>query len=92
MFASEKPQKVFKHFLLAPKMEEPPIEALTEPGVEVMGMEDMLRCAGLEGSRESMDLFIKRLAPDGKWVKFDPGRTLRMYHWMTLFYHVTLTA
>lgn len=74
MFASEKPQKVFEHFLPAPKMEEPPIEALTEPGVEVMGMEDMLRCAGLEGSRESMDLFIKGLAPDGKWVKFDPGR------------------
>ena len=74
MFASEKPQKVFEHFLPAPKMEEPPIEALTEPGVEMMGMEDMLRCAGLEGSRESMDLFIKGLAPDGKWVKFDPGR------------------
>ena len=74
MFASEKPQKMFEHFLLAPKMEEPLIEALTEPGVEVMCMEDMLRCAGLEGSRESMDLFIKGLAPDGKWVKCDSER------------------
>ena len=74
MFPSQKPQKVFEHFLPAPRMEEPPIDVLTDPAVEVMGMEDMLRCAGLEGSKESMDLFIKGLAPGGKWVKFDPRR------------------
>ena len=66
MFSSDKPQKVFEHFLPAPKMEEPPIEVLTDPVVQVMGMEDMLISAGLEGSKESMELFIKGLAPDGK--------------------------
>ena len=74
MFASQKPQQVFEHFLPQPEREDPPIDVLSDPGVEIMGMGDMLDLAGLEGSKASMELFIKGVAPGGKFVKFDLTR------------------
>ena len=39
-----------------------------------MGMGDMLDHAGLEGSKASMELFLKGVAPNGKFIKFDLTR------------------
>lgn len=74
MFATENPQKVLEHFLPIPDDEDSPEDVLSNPQVEVMGMEEMLHAAGQEGSRESMDLFIKGQTMDGKRVRFDPTR------------------
>ena len=74
MFASQKPQKEVEHLLLVPDDEEPPSDEEVEPGVEVMGMEDMLSSARLEGSKASMELFIKGQTLDGNLVRFDPIR------------------
>lgn len=74
MFATEKPQKILEHFLPIPDEEQSSIEVLSDPQIEVMGMEEMLQAAGQEGSRASMDLFIKGQTADGKQVRFDPTR------------------
>ena len=74
MFASQKPQKEVEHLLPVPDDEEPPSDEEVEPGVEVMGMEEMLSSARLEGSKASMELFIKGQTLDGNLVRFYPIR------------------
>jgi len=59
MFATQEPQKVMEHFLPVPDREESPTDESDEHGVEVMGMDNMLSSAGPEGSKVSMELFIK---------------------------------
>ena len=76
MFACQEPQKVIEHLL------PPPSASITLKKSETMecddicemGMQDMIDGAGAEGSICSMELFVKGLTADGRWVKFNPRR------------------
>ena len=78
-----------EHFLPVPDDEVSPSDEVDESGMEVMGMEDMLISHGLEGSKASMELFIKGQTPDENLVKFNQTREC---HQKTLSCPMTLTG
>jgi hypothetical protein len=74
MFACETPQKVIEHILPPPRMVEELPKTEEHREICVMGMNDMLKAAGTEGSRHSMEMFVKGETTDGRLIKFDPSR------------------
>jgi len=74
MFACETPQKVIEHILPPPTTLDIEEEEEDGPDICVMGMIEMIEYAGEEGSRDSMNLFVKGHTFDGRQVKFDPSR------------------
>jgi hypothetical protein len=90
MFQCEIPQKATEHLLPPPPIylddspryngsDEPPSSPNPDLGIQptdcvVMGMEEMLDACDSEGTIDSMNIFVKGVLPNGKWIKLDPSR------------------
>jgi hypothetical protein len=88
MFACETPQKVLEHILPTPPVPPQEVEDEDDPDICVMGMDEMLEYAGIEGSKDSMNLFVKGHTFDGRTVHFDPTRDSRIPRRYTLSWDI----
>ena len=79
MFNQQDPLHAEEHLLPIGEPDSPAVldDEDKVSGCEVMGSGEMLACALVEGSLESMNMFVQGFMPDGQtMIKLDPTRDL----------------
>jgi hypothetical protein len=77
MFNRQEPFMAREHLLPVGESDPPPSDVdEEEPRCEELWMEEMLALAPMEGTLDSMNMFVQGVMPDGTLIKLNPTRNL----------------